>query len=106
AFPAPPAAFVLDPCSPAVRAASPARFETVDATSRKGRSDLKTGIHALIFAVCLAATPAPAQSPLSREEIEAIVADYIKTHPDEIGAMAKDYVLRHPEVFREIFVEL
>ncbi len=67
---------------------------------------MKTGIVALIFVACLAATPAPAQSPLSREQIEAIVADYIKTHPDEIGAMAKDYVLRHPEVFREIFVEL
>ncbi len=60
----------------------------------------------VFFAAFLASTPAPAQSDMSREQVEAIVASYIKAHPDEIGAIVKDYVLRHPEVLREIFVEL
>lgn len=59
----------------------------------------------LAAALMLALQPAAADD-MSREKIEAIIADYIKAHPDEIGAMVKDYVLRHPEVLREILVEL
>jgi protein-disulfide isomerase len=68
---------------------------------------LKAGTFAPLLAAALMLALRPvAADDMSREKIEAIVADYIKAHPDEIGAMAKDYVLRHPEVLREILVEL
>jgi protein-disulfide isomerase len=69
---------------------------------------LKAGKYALFLLAVLsfAPQPAPAKESMSREKIEALVAAYIKAHPDEIGALVKDYVLRHPEVLREIFVEL
>jgi hypothetical protein len=48
-----------------------------------------------------------AQSPVpARQDIETIVAEYIKTHPDELGAVVKDYVVKHPEILREIFLAI
>ena len=48
-----------------------------------------------------------AQSPVpSRQDIETIVAEYIKTHPDELGTVVKDYVVKHPEILREIFLAI
>jgi len=69
---------------------------------------MKAGKYALLLlaVISLAPWPARAEESMSRENIEAIVAGYIKAHPDEIGALVKDYVLRHPEVLREILVEL
>jgi hypothetical protein len=32
-----------------------------------------------------------------RGEIEAIVKDYLATHPDEVGEIAKNYMVKHPE---------
>jgi protein-disulfide isomerase len=84
------------------------RFEKFKRNRATGRRDLKAGKYALFLlaVLSLAPQPAPAKESMSREKIEAIVAAYIKAHPDEIGALVKDYVLRHPEVLREIFVEL
>jgi protein-disulfide isomerase len=69
---------------------------------------MKAGKYALSLLAILSLAPLPARAEegMSRENIEAIVAAYIKAHPDEIGALVKDYVVRHPEVLREILVEL
>ncbi|MGA2045415.1 MAG: thioredoxin domain-containing protein [Roseiarcus sp.] len=69
---------------------------------------MKAGKYALSLLAILSLAPLPARAEegMSRESIEAIVAAYIKAHPDEIGALVKDYVVRHPEVLREILVEL
>ena len=41
-----------------------------------------------------------------RGEIEAIVKDYLATHPDEVGEIVKDYFLKHPEAVGQILAEL
>ena len=33
-----------------------------------------------------------------RGEIEAVVKDYLESHPDEVGEIVKGYFTRHPEV--------
>jgi protein-disulfide isomerase len=40
-----------------------------------------------------------------RGEIEAIVKDYLASHPDELGQIVKDYLIKHPEAVNEIFAE-
>ena len=37
-----------------------------------------------------------------RGDIEAIVKDYLATHPDEVGAIVRDYMLKHPEAMGAI----
>jgi protein-disulfide isomerase len=41
-----------------------------------------------------------------RGEIEAIVKDYLATHPDEVGAIVRDYMLKHPEAMGAILAEM
>ena len=41
-----------------------------------------------------------------REEIEAIVKDYLATHPDEVGEIAKSYFIKHPESVGQMLVEI
>jgi len=41
-----------------------------------------------------------------RGEIEAIVKDYLATHPDEVGEIVKNYMVKHPEAVGEILVEV
>ena len=41
-----------------------------------------------------------------RGEIEAIVKDYLATHPDEVGEIAKNYMVKHPEAVAEILAEV
>jgi protein-disulfide isomerase len=49
---------------------------------------------------------APTHAEALRGEIEAIIKDYLATHPDEVGIIAKDYMRRHPEALQEIIAEL
>jgi protein-disulfide isomerase len=42
----------------------------------------------------------------AREELDAVIKDYLATHPDEIGEIAKNYLVRHPEAIGEIFAEV
>jgi protein-disulfide isomerase len=37
-----------------------------------------------------------------RDNIKAIVKDYIATHPDEVGEVVKGYLVKHPEAIGEI----
>ena len=41
-----------------------------------------------------------------RSETEAIVKDYLATHPDEVGEIVKGYFIRHPEAVGQILAEL
>ncbi len=52
----------------------------------------------------LASSAGQAQEP--REQIEAIIRDYLMTHPDEVGEIAKEYLIKHPEAVGEILVEV
>src|SRR6516162_2279141 len=54
--------------------------------------------------IVLGATGSHAQD--AREELDAVIKDYLATHPDEIGEIAKNYLLRHPEAIGEIFGEV
>jgi protein-disulfide isomerase len=51
-------------------------------------------------------TPAPLQAQDARDEIEAIVKDYIASHPSELGQIVKDYLVTHPEAVGEIMVSV
>jgi hypothetical protein len=48
----------------------------------------------------------PARADDLRGEIEAIVKDYLATHPDEVGEIAKNYMVKHPEAVGEILAEV
>jgi protein-disulfide isomerase len=50
--------------------------------------------------------PQPSRAQDLRGEIEAIVKDYLATHPDEVGEIVKDYMKKHPEAVTEILVEV
>jgi protein-disulfide isomerase len=41
-----------------------------------------------------------------REQIEAIIKDYLTTHPDEVGAIVRDYMMKHPEVMGAILAQM
>jgi protein-disulfide isomerase len=40
-----------------------------------------------------------------RGQIEAIVKDYLATHPDEVGQIVKDYLTKHPEVLGDVLAD-
>jgi protein-disulfide isomerase len=54
--------------------------------------------------IVLGATGSHAQD--AREELDAVIKDYLATHPDEIGEIVKNYLVRHPEAIGEIFAEV
>ncbi len=41
-----------------------------------------------------------------RAEIDAVIKDYIVSHPDEVGEIVKDYFIKHPEAVGQILTEL
>ncbi|MBV8961914.1 MAG: DsbA family protein [Hyphomicrobiales bacterium] len=57
-----------------------------------------------VFALILAPPSALPQD--SRTATEAIVRDYLATHPDEVGAIVRDYFIKHPEAVGQILAEL
>jgi protein-disulfide isomerase len=58
---------------------------------------------AIVAALVLLAAPA-SQAQNMREEIDAIIKDYLATHPDELGEIVKGYMVKHPEAVGEIMV--
>ena len=58
---------------------------------------------AIVVALMLFAAPA-SQAQDVRQEIDAIIKDYLATHPDELGEIVKDYMVKHPEAVGEIMV--
>lgn len=61
---------------------------------------------AAVVAGVILLAPHPSRAQGSREEIEAVVKDYVATHPEELGKLVKDYMIRHPEAVGEILTEL
>ena len=62
------------------------------------------GFALAVLAAFVTTSPAPAQA--LRTEIEAIVKEYLATHPDEIGDILKDYLVKHPDVLQQAIVEM
>ena len=48
----------------------------------------------------------PGRAQTLRNDIEAIVKDYIATHPEDIEQVVKDYLARHPEAVRQAISDL
>ncbi len=42
----------------------------------------------------------------SRQELDALIKQYLATHPDEVGAIVKDYVVNHPDMLRDALGDL
>jgi len=58
---------------------------------------------AIVVALMLFAAPASHAQDV-RQEIDAIIKDYLATHPDELGEIVKGYMVKHPEAVGEIMV--
>ena len=58
---------------------------------------------AIVAALVLPAAPA-SQAQDVREEIDAVIKDYLAAHPDELGEIVKGYLIKHPEAVGEIMV--
>jgi protein-disulfide isomerase len=59
----------------------------------------------LVAGMTLLAAPSSRAQDL-RGEIEAIVKEYLATHPDDVGEIAKNYLVKHPEAVGEILAEV
>ncbi len=58
---------------------------------------------AIVAALALLAAPA-SQAQDVRQEIDAIIKDYLAAHPDELGEIVKGYMVKQPEAVGEIMV--
>jgi len=65
-----------------------------------------TRLASAIVAGLILLAPRPSLAQDLRQEIEAIVKDYLATHPDEVGEIVKGYFVKHPEAFGQIVVEM
>jgi protein-disulfide isomerase len=54
----------------------------------------------------LVLAPSAPQAQDLRGEIEAVIKDYLASHPDEVGEIVKDYFTRHPEAVGAILAEM
>jgi len=57
-----------------------------------------------IVAALVLLVAAASQAQDVRQEIDAIIKDYLATHPDELGEIVKSYLVKHPEAVGEIMV--
>jgi len=63
---------------------------------------MRYGRPAKIFLVSLGVTLGSLNSrsePVDRQEIGAIIKEYLSTHPEEIGAILQDYIAKNPDAF-------
>jgi protein-disulfide isomerase len=54
----------------------------------------------------LALAPTVSRAQDLRGEIEAIVRDYLASHPEEVAGIVKDYMVKHPEMVGQILAEM
>ena len=59
-----------------------------------------------ILAGLILLMPRPSGAQDLRGEIDAIVKDYLASHPDEVGEIVKNYLIAHPEAVGQILSEL
>ena len=55
-----------------------------------------------IVAILALLAPTAGRAQDAREEIDAVIKDYLATHPDEVGEIVKGYLVKHPEAIGEI----
>ncbi len=60
----------------------------------------------LALAVFLLIVPQPGSAQDLRGEIDAIIKDYLASHPEEVGEIVKNYMIEHPEAVGQIIAEL
>jgi protein-disulfide isomerase len=60
----------------------------------------------VVLAGLMLLMPQGARAQELQGEIEAIVKNYMQTHPDEVGQIAKQYFIEHPEAVNEILAAL
>ena len=66
---------------------------------------------AILFAAAIVAgsaalAPQAVRAQDQRSETEAIIKDYLASHPDELGEIVKAYFIKHPEAVGQILAEL
>ncbi|MBV8840450.1 MAG: DsbA family protein [Alphaproteobacteria bacterium] len=59
-----------------------------------------------VVAALTVSLPAVTQAQDPRDQIEAIVKDYIASHPDEVGEIVKDYFIRHPDAVGQMLASV
>lgn len=60
----------------------------------------------VLIAAFVLLTPALSAAQDLRGEIETVVKEYLKSHPDEVAGIVKDYMIEHPEMVGQIFGEI
>ncbi|HEX3936731.1 MAG TPA: DsbA family protein [Xanthobacteraceae bacterium] len=60
----------------------------------------------LALAVFILLAPQPGSAQDLRGEIDAIIKDYLASHPEEVGEIVKNYMIQHPEAVGQIIAEL
>jgi protein-disulfide isomerase len=69
-------------------------------------SSLTSWVAATVTVASLILMPASAcRAQVSQQDLEAIIKQYLATHPDQVGEIVKDYVVKHPGVFRDVLVD-
>jgi protein-disulfide isomerase len=63
-------------------------------------------LKAAIIAATILLAPQAGRAQDLRGEIEAIIKDYLATHPDEVGQIARDYMMKHPEAMGAILAQM
>jgi protein-disulfide isomerase len=59
-----------------------------------------------LIAISAMLLAAPVKAELQRTDVEAIVQEYLSSHPEEVQRIVKDYLVKNPEVLRDAFAEL
>ncbi len=57
-------------------------------------------------AILIAVASPGAQAQDQRGQVEAIVKDYLASHPEELGEIVKGYFIKHPEAFGQILAAI
>jgi protein-disulfide isomerase len=70
------------------------------------RHKIAARVASAIVAGLILLMPRPSLAQDLRQEIEAIVKDYLTTHPDEVGEVVKGYFVKHPEAVGQILAEM
>ena len=70
------------------------------------RHKIAARVASAIVAGFILLMPRPSLAQDLRQEIEAIVKNYLATHPDEVGEIVKGYFVKHPETVGQILAEM
>lgn len=63
-------------------------------------------IFAALIAISSSLLTVPAKAEMPRAEIEAVIKEYLASHPEELGRIVRDYLIKNPDVLRDVLAEL